>query len=66
MEGGPSVAREDGASVSTASRALVVRVPETSVTNKDGLSFAKEEEEIPPFVEVGASVAREDRVSVTG
>lgn len=46
-----------------ASRALVVKVPEISVT-KDGLSFAKEEE-ILPFVEVGASVAGEDRVSVT-
>lgn len=63
MEEGPSVAKEDGALVSTAGRALVARESETSVT-KNGVSVPGEEE-IPAFLESEASVAEEDGVSVT-
>lgn len=63
MEGGPSVAKEDGALDSTAGRALVAGKSETSVTMKDRISVAREV--IPSFLEPEASVAREDGVSVT-
>lgn len=63
MEEGPSVAKEDGALVSTAGRALVARESETSVA-KNGVSVARKEE-ILAFLESEASVAKDDGASIT-
>lgn len=63
MEEGPSVAKEDGALVSTVGRALVARDTETAVS-KNGDSLAMEEG-IPPLLEPETSVAGEDGTSVT-
>lgn len=58
MEEGPSVAKEDGAFVSTAGEDSVARESETFVTVEQRRVSEVARDEVPVSLELGASVAR--------
>lgn len=65
MEEGPSVAKEDGAFVSSAGEDSVARESETFVTEEKGRVSEIARDGVPVSLELGASVARVGGTSVS-